>query len=143
MSIVILTKKILIQKILLMIQILSQALQKVKKPLKNTMNQLQNMRNKLVAQIATQQINYTILQKKKNSQMKITTKLKTKLLMTRKKITNKIKTHKVKKRMKVSMKYQLNLTQDITLVKNGVQIILEKTGQWKSQHEIGYTQARL
>ena len=46
--------------------------------------------------------------------------------MTRKMITNKIKTNKMKKWMKVSMKYQQNLTQDITLVKNGVQIILEK-----------------
>ena len=46
--------------------------------------------------------------------------------MTSKMITNKIKKNKVKKWMKVSMKYQQNLTQDITLVKNGVQIILEK-----------------
>ena len=46
--------------------------------------------------------------------------------MTRKKITNKIKKNKVKKWMKLSMKYQQNLTQDITLVNNGAQIILEK-----------------
>ena len=46
--------------------------------------------------------------------------------MTSKMKTNKIKKNKVKKWMKVSMKYQQNLTQDITLVKNGVQIILEK-----------------